>query len=123
MEKGKMEKFTNWLSRKSDMRGSNDSKNDDFQIGQVAHFTRVVHVEKDTEGGLKGLPPDFQIMLESMTTAQERANAQNTETAKQIIIWNAEQQKKNQQKDFMQVGKYESNNNHKSTLKISILVI
>ena len=106
MEKGKMEKFTNWLARKSDMRSnSNDSKNDDFQIGQVAHFTRVVHVEKDTEGGLKGLPPDFQIMLESMTTAQERANAQNTETAKQVILWSMEQEKKNEQKDSLAIGK------------------
>ena len=79
-------------------------KDDNLTIGGVQKFERVVHVEK-TDDGLKGLPPDFQAMLESMTTAQERANAKNTETAKQIIIWNTEQQQKKQQKDFMVVGK------------------
>ena len=42
-------------------------------------------------------------MIESMTTAKERANAQNAETAKQIIIWNAEQQQKNQEKPFKEI--------------------
>ena len=79
-------------------------KDDKLTIGDVRHLKRVIHVEK-TDEGLKGLPPDFQAMLECMTTAQERTNAKNTETAKQIIIWNTEQQQKKHQKDFMVVGK------------------
>ena len=104
MEKGKMEQLTNWLARKSTRPPQSDSRNDgSLVIGPVQHFTRAIHVEKDAEGGLKGLPEDFQKMIESMTTAKERANAQNAETAKQIIIWNAEQQQKNQEKPFKEI--------------------
>ena len=104
MEKGKMEQLTDWFQRKSFRTVQSESRNDQsFVITPVQHFTRVVHVEMDTEGELKGLPEDFQKMIESMTTAKERANAKNAETAKQIIIWNAEQQKKNQEKPFKEI--------------------
>ena len=104
MEKGKMEKLTDWFVRKSYRPSQSDSSNNGtINVGPVQHFTRVVHVEKDTEGELKGLPEDFQKMIESMTTAKERANAKNAETAKQIIIWNAEQQKKNQERPYKEI--------------------
>ena len=103
MEKGKMEKLGDWFARKSYRPSQSDSSNA-INVGPVQHFTRVVHVEMDTEKGeLKGLPEDFQKMIESMTTAKERANAKNAETAKQIIIWNAEQQKKNKEKPFKEI--------------------
>ena len=46
-----------------------------------------------------------QALLESMTTAQERANVQNRETAMQITICNKEKEQKKQQNDIMLVGK------------------
>ena len=104
----KMEQLTSWFHRKSSRNPSMTPPNDGLTIGAVQHFERKIHVEKDDEGALKGLPPDFQQMLESMTTAEERANAQNTETAKQIIIWNKEQEEKNKQKDFIVIGTYKS---------------
>ena len=107
----KLSKLTGWIggfsSRSSRRNPSMSHSDNDFKIGPVQEFQRQVHVEKDAKGDLKGLPPDFQQMLESMTTAAERANAQNIKTAEQIIIWNKEQEKKNQQKDFMVVGMYD----------------
>ena len=98
-----MEQLTDWFARKSFRTIQSHPNDTSFTITPVQHFTRVVHVEMDNEGELKGLPEDFQKMIESMTTAKERADAKNAETAKQIIIWNAEQQKKNQEKPFKEI--------------------
>ena len=71
-------------------------KSMDIQIGSVVEITRNIHVEQDGDGGFKGLPPEYKRMLEDMMTAEERKIEGNTNTAKQIIMWNQEQMKNNQ---------------------------
>ena len=68
----------------------------DIQIGSVVEIKRNIHVEADGDGGFKGLPPEYERMLQDMMTAEERKVEGYTNTAKQIILWNQEQQKNNQ---------------------------
>ena len=104
MENCKIKRLTKWLARKSSRPFQSDSRNDGpFNIGCVQSFEQLVHITKDAEGELKGEPEDFQKMRQRMIAAKERENAQNTETAKQIIVWNAEQQKKNQEKPHKEI--------------------
>ena len=73
----------------------------EFQIGPVIQVDRQIHVEKGTDGGFKGLPPEYERMLKDMMTAEERQNEGYTHTAKQIILWNQDQQKNKQKDDYM----------------------
>ena len=87
---------------------SNEDKDiqDSLEIIKEGTIHHVVHVRIDPDGKLKGLPSDFRQRLDSiLITEKERTNVQNTETAKQVILWSMEQEKKNEDKDSLAIGK------------------
>ena len=87
---------------------SNEDKNlhDSLEIIKEGTIHHVVHVRIDSDGKLKGLPSDFKQRLDSiLITEKERTNVENTETAKQVILWSMEQEKKNEDKDSLAIGK------------------
>ena len=59
---------------KSLVRRSERPPEPEFEIGPPLTIERVFHTEKDTDGGFKGLPPEYERMLKDMMTAEERQN-------------------------------------------------
>lgn len=60
------------LKKKFLGRKSNEAS-DGMNIGRPTNVKTLYHAERDGEsGGIRGLPPEMQKMLESMTTAEER---------------------------------------------------
>ena len=77
-----------------------------LEIVKKGTIEHIVHVRIDPEGNIKGLPSDFKQRMNSiLITEKERTNVQNTETAKQVILWSMEQEKKNEHKDSLAIGK------------------
>ena len=77
-----------------------------LEIVKEGTIDHVVHVRIDPDGKLKGLPSDFRQRLDSiLITEKERTNIKNTETAKQVILWSMEQEKKNEEKYSLAIGK------------------
>ena len=77
-----------------------------LEIVKEGTIEHIVHVRIDPEGNIKGLPSDFKQRLNSiLITEKERTNVENTETAKQVILWSMEQEKKNKDKDSLAIGK------------------
>ena len=72
----------------------------EMDISPPSNTVRVMHVEQDVDGGLKGLSPELQKMLDDMMTAEERKKEGYEETAIQIIKWKKEEDKK-QGSNFM----------------------
>ena len=100
-------------SNSSSLKKSPSNEDKDLQhsleIVKEGTIEHIVHVRIDPEGNIKGLPSDFKQRLNSiLITEKERTNVQNTETAKQVILWSMEQEKKNQHKDSLAIGKFES---------------
>ena len=96
--KHNMDRVTRFTNK---FRRSERPPEQEFQIGPPIQVDREIHVEKGTDGGFKGLPPEYERMLKDMMTAEERQNEGYTHTAKQIILWNQDQQKNKQKDDYM----------------------
>ena len=72
-----------------------------MSIGTPTNVKRLIHAEADENGVLRGLPPEYQRMLEAMTTVEERLNPDNTKMAGNVIIFYQGEGKKREQPGFI----------------------
>ena len=94
-----------FLSRRSNADELDTSRlsadNGAMEIGTPTNVKRLIHAETDENGILRGLPPEYEKMLEAMTTAEERMNPDNASRAKNVIIFFKREAEKKDQPGFI----------------------
>ena len=80
------EKLRSRFSRVSDEVGHSST----LEIGPPENICRTMHVKKDSEGGLEGLPLEFESMLTAMMAVEERKNEENRLIGKEIVFFQQE---------------------------------
>ena len=63
----------------------------DLEIGPPLDIQKKIHVEKDDEGRLEGLPPDIENMFNAMMTIEDKKRTENKLLAKEIIFFRQQQ--------------------------------
>ena len=92
-----------FLSRRSnaDELDTTSRLSSNMEIGTPTNVKRLIHAETDENGVLRGLPPEYEKMLEAMTTAEERMNPDNASRAKNVIIFFKREEEKKDQPGFI----------------------
>ena len=84
------------LSTASVGESTNKNKMDISTPTVVQHH---IHVEQTADGEFVGLPDEMKKMLKKLMTEDELKKKDNRETGKEVLLWNQEEQKRQQKED------------------------